>query len=308
MLKGIKIINYRSNRSLKIVFSKYVTTLCGESFHGKSNVLRALKWVSLNKPSGTRFISWGRKQAGVLLATDTHRIQRIRSKRANTYVLNGQPLKAFGNGVPDSVQSALRLSELNFQTQQEIPHGNGPLFWFALSSSEVSRRLNAVVNLDLIDRIQTAAQKKLRTAQTLEHEYERVVDEEKNQCKQLAYAKQMFRDWQPIHQLHNTIQKISQQQNELQEILTDAQNQKQKAVKMNKILVALRTEFAPLATLQETIIEIENECSSLCDAINKAQRIQATLRELQKRKEATEQKYKQKMKGRCPLCNQKQKK
>jgi len=305
MLKGIKISNHRSNHSLKIVFSKHVTTICGESFQGKSNALRALKWVALNKPTGTSFISWGHKQSSVLLATDKHRVRRIRSKSKNTYEIDGQELHAFGNGVPDSVQDALRLSELNFQTQQEIPHGSGPLFWFALSSGEVSRRLNAVVNLDLIDRIQANAQKKLRTTQTLEHEYERIVEEEKNQSEQLAYAKQMYHDWQPIYQLYEGIQRISKQRDELIELLTDVQNQKQKAAKMNKILSALQKDLIPLKTLRQTIIKTENRYDSLRILIQRAQHLQTIIRELQKRKETTEQKYKQKMKGRCPLCNRK---
>ncbi|MBW2632192.1 MAG: hypothetical protein JRC90_10655 [Deltaproteobacteria bacterium] len=305
MLKGIRIINHRSNHSLKLLFSKHVTTICGESFQGKSNVLRALKWIALNKPAGISFISWGHKESSVLLATDKHRVRRTRSKSKNTYELDKQELHAFGNSVPDSVQNALRLSDLNFQTQQEIPHGSGPLFWFALSSGEVSRRLNAVVNLDLIDRIQTNAQKKLRTAQTLEREYERIVEEERNQSEQLAYAKQMFHDWQSIHQLHTDIQRITQQRNELRKLFTDAQNQKQKAAKLNKILSALQKDFAQFETLRQTIIETENDRDSLRIMIQRTQRMQTMMCELNEQKETTEQRYKQKMKGRCPLCNRK---
>lgn len=305
MLKGIKISNHRSNRSLKIVFSKHITTICGESFQGKSNVIRALKWVALNKPAGTSFISWGRKESSVLLATDKHRVRRTRSKSKNTYELDTQKLHAFGNGVPDSIQNALRLSELNFQTQQEIPHGSGPLFWFALSSGEVSRRLNAVVNLDLIDRIQTNAQKKVRTAQTLEHEYERVVEEEKIQCKQLAYAKRMFQDWRPVYQQHTDIQKSLQQRDELKAILIDVEEQKQKALKMNKVLLAVQQSFIPIETLRQTIIEVENRCDSLRVVIQRAERLQTTIHELRKQKETAEHRYKRKMKGRCPLCNRK---
>jgi hypothetical protein len=54
-------------------------------------------------------------------------------------------LKAFGSKTPPEVQAALQLSDINFQSQMDAP------FWFALSPGELSKRLNEVVDLELID-------------------------------------------------------------------------------------------------------------------------------------------------------------
>jgi len=140
-------------RTLK--FSPTITTIQGPTDVGKSAVLRALRWVCLNDIGGDDFIREGAKLTTVTLRIDVGEkhagkehniatIKRIRG-RHNTYELEDIEFKAFGTGVPTEIAQLLNLSTLNFQGQLDAP------FWFSESAPEVSRQLNAVVDLSVID-------------------------------------------------------------------------------------------------------------------------------------------------------------
>ncbi len=152
MLEKLQIQNVGTNEKLDIELSPEVTTLIGKSFIGKSWILRALRLVALNKPAGTSFISWDTNKAKIRLAVDGRRIIRIRSKTTNTYRLSGKkkPYVAFGNNVPEDIAKILNLSNINFQAQHSTKENRIP-FWFCETAGEVSRQLNSIINLELID-------------------------------------------------------------------------------------------------------------------------------------------------------------
>jgi hypothetical protein len=63
----------------------------------------------------------------------------------NEYVLGGEEYRAFGVGVPDTIKEFLNLSDVNFQGQHD------PAFWLSDTAGQVSRNLNDIVNLGVID-------------------------------------------------------------------------------------------------------------------------------------------------------------
>jgi hypothetical protein len=85
-------------------------------------------------------------------------IGRGKGKLGNVYALSGRSFKSFGQGVPDPVVKVLQLSEINFQGQHDSP------FWFGESAPEVSRQLNRVIDLSVIDRSMARAAQFVRTA------------------------------------------------------------------------------------------------------------------------------------------------
>lgn len=148
MIKAIQVKKFRTHDNTVIKFDKGVTTFVGPSDTGKSNLLRAIRWVALNRPAGTNMIQWEQSDpAKVRILVDKKTISRTRSTSVNTYALDKQVFFAFGNNVPEPVEKFLNMDELNFQTQHDY------LFWFTLTPGEVARQLNKIVNLDLIDRV-----------------------------------------------------------------------------------------------------------------------------------------------------------
>ena len=137
-----------------------VTVFLGPSDAGKSSILRTIEWVMLNRPKGRAMVGrWGKAPYCLAALTlDGHTVTR-RVGKANTYRIDGgQPL--LPDGVPQAVADLCNVSDANFQNQQDGP------FWFSLTPGEVSKRLNAVVNLGLIDKSLAHAAAQVRQRKT----------------------------------------------------------------------------------------------------------------------------------------------
>lgn len=166
MLKSLKLYNFQTHRKRLIRFDPAITTIRGPTDVGKSAVLRALRWLALNDTAGDEFVSWGADEAvAIIEMMNSYRggsfdAKIVRRKgRENVYKLNGQIFKAFGAGkVPDVVAEVLALSEINFQRQHDKP------FWLDDPAGEVSRQLNKVIDLSVIDTAMSNAARMVRTA------------------------------------------------------------------------------------------------------------------------------------------------
>lgn len=148
MIKSLVLKNFQKHKKLKLLFSPGITSIVGRTDSGKSSVMRALRWVSLNV-NPRDFIRNGSKEAVVVLkvldSPDTPTLIVRRKGRSNVYKLNGKPFKAFGSKVPDRIGGVLNVSDINFQRQHD------PSFWLSSSGPEVSRQLNKVIDLSVID-------------------------------------------------------------------------------------------------------------------------------------------------------------
>jgi len=184
MLKCLLIQNFQKHEKLKIEFDERITTISGPSDAGKSSILRALKWVCLNNPQGEAFIRKGSKGTTVQLFVDDSKIGRKRSKSLNAYYLDNQEFKAFGQDVPDTISSILKMDEINFQGQQDAP------FWFSLSAGEVSRQLNSVIDLEILDHALSAIGKKVRHFQSITQISKERLKTFKTQKKELDWIRQ----------------------------------------------------------------------------------------------------------------------
>ena len=184
MIKNLNIKGFGANESKAIELSPHVTSITGRSYIGKSWIIRALRWVSLNKPAGDSFINWNCKEAKVKAEFDGERVTRIRSKSKNIYrsTLSKKPFVAFGNNVPEDLKALINLDEINFQTQ------HAPPFWFCETAGEVSRQLNAIINLTLIDKTLANIDSWLRIANADSRATTTRLADAKEQKKSLAYA------------------------------------------------------------------------------------------------------------------------
>jgi exonuclease SbcC len=121
-----------------------VNCIIGNSDAGKSAILRAIRWVLFNRPSGESFRSWWGGTTKATIFTNDQKITRIRGKQ-NGYFLNGKLLEAVRSDVPDEVSKALNMSEINIQRQHD------KVFLFSDSPGEVARHFNEIAHIDDID-------------------------------------------------------------------------------------------------------------------------------------------------------------
>lgn len=162
MIERIKIQNFQSHKSTEMSLSDRVNSIQGNSDCGKSAVMRALNWLMFN-PAGDYFISdWARKGKNISepceveVKVDGHTIVRKRSKDFNGYILDGQVFEATRNSVPPQILEVLQMNEVNVQKQLDPP------FLLSMSSGDVSRYVNNLVNLTKIDRWTTEVNSRTR--------------------------------------------------------------------------------------------------------------------------------------------------
>lgn len=147
MLESLTLRNFQKWGSLHIEFDPNLTVLWGSSNSGKSTVLRALEWLCLNSFRGDWYIRRNCKSTSVSLTVDKQNIVRYRGPEGNGYRFDGQVYEALYGTVPESIANILQVGDYSFSGQFDSP------LWLLLSKAEVSRQLNSIVNLDLIDRV-----------------------------------------------------------------------------------------------------------------------------------------------------------
>lgn len=157
----IELQDYARHESLTVDFHPRLTTIVGLTDAGKSALLSCLRWICLNIPAGVSMIRRGSKGADCRAVIDGHTIRRRRmTDGSNEYLVDdGAALVAFGTGVPDQVEKLTHVDLINFVGQKE------PDFWFSLPPAEVSRQLNAVVDLGVIDSANEKISKRIWQAQ-----------------------------------------------------------------------------------------------------------------------------------------------
>ena len=145
MLERIQIQDFQRHEKLRIKLDPKITTIVGPSDSGKSSILRAIRWVFLNRPRGNGFIREGQSSTSVSLWVDDRKVKRIRSKTKNQYKLDDATMNAVATTVPEPIADFLNVDDVNFHLQHESP------FWFGLSPGEVAKRINSIVDLELVD-------------------------------------------------------------------------------------------------------------------------------------------------------------
>ena len=158
--KLVKLVlkNFRVHAAKTLEFTPGVNVLVGDNDKGKSTVLKAIRWVTFNRPVGNSMVRWGKKECSVSISTEKHEVSRFKGGENGYQVDGGEPSRAVGTEVPKEVQDALRLDSVNFQAQIDPP------FWLSLSAPEVAQEMNRIIDLSIIDRSMTNAAGKLRDA------------------------------------------------------------------------------------------------------------------------------------------------
>jgi hypothetical protein len=160
VLESLLIQNFQIHKKIRVKLSPSVTTFIGRTDSGKSAIIRAFRLLVLNDFDKS-FHRHGTDRIVCSLTVDGHRIKRIKGERKNTYSLDGKTFHAFGQGkVPEQIENILNIGEENFQDQDD-PH-----FWFSDTAGQVSKKLNAIVNLEVIDSTLANLQSELRRAKS----------------------------------------------------------------------------------------------------------------------------------------------
>lgn len=289
MLTNLQIRNFRHNERVNVKLAR-ITIFRGPSGSGKSSLIGALKWTVFNQPSGTDFIHWDHNFAAIRLGIDKkHVIIRKRSKTENYYKLNGCKYEAFGTGVPSPVTSVLNMSPLNFQRQHAGP------FWFRETAGEVSRQLNAIVNLDLIDTTLANLGKEQRRVNYQVKDIQQRIEEAKQDKAQLRYIIDLDKQLTELENLQENYQVNMSEIETLADLIKQA---KEYQIAANRFM----PDIKPLMDMYEKWEGRNERCEALSSLLEHAQDCAGAMKELGGCIIEGGKKLKQILGKQCPLC------
>lgn len=171
LLTKLVIRNFQRNKKLVLRFEPGINCIVGDNGAGKSSVVRALRWLTLNTPKGVGFIHHDAEEAKVKGWFDGKLVARIRGKRTNAYQLDNEEYVAFGDSVPLPIQRATGMQSVHFQGQLD------PLFWVSLKPTALSEEIRQMVDLSLFARCIDYLKQEARQATSEIKAHEIIIDE-----------------------------------------------------------------------------------------------------------------------------------
>ena len=162
MIRSIHISNFQSHKESHLDFDNGINVIVGSSNDGKTAILRALNWSLNNRPSGLSLLSyWDRDKKGdpikgmsCGIVLDDSEIWRVRNSKFNGYTDGvSNTFEAIKTDVPEEISKLFNMSEVNLQKQFDTP------FLLSESAAEVARSFNKIINLDIIDKVLSGAER-----------------------------------------------------------------------------------------------------------------------------------------------------
>lgn len=346
MIESVKIKNFQSHKNTSLEFHKGVNVIVGDSDQGKTAILRALRFAIWNQPLGDRFRSrWGGDTI-VEIATNGNTITRIKTDNQNEYVLNDEiTFKALRTGVPDEIQSALNLSDINTQYQLD---GH---YLLSRTPGEVAAHFNKVAKLESIDisrkNIQSDLKKsvmeydikkksltdkieeleKYKYLEKAEIELENIelLEKERNTlANSISFLKKTLTRVYEIKQEIRENKKYVLKEKQVDKILSLIQKRKEKTIEFNKLKAILEhwksasqdindsTEFVKLENQVNQILELyklykqkKADVSNLVQKLTNYTIKQKQIKETQGKLAELEELWHTNFPNVCPLCGNK---
>lgn len=295
MLEKLVIKHFQCHSFFTLEFDPHLTVICGPSDRGKSAILRALRYICTNQPRGNAFIRSGEKSTELKLVVDGRKITREKGE-INSYSLDRKEFHAFGSSVPEEIEKLLNLSEINFQTQLEAP------FWFLKTPGEVSKELNSIVDLQLIDKVLTHLASKVRHTKSVVSVSQERLQKAREEKKSLEWVVEADKELARL----STVQK-------------DIALKRTKLALLGTVLSQATTLASNLQSAQERILEASRTVQAGEMVTAQANRVQSLDRlleeegEVWQRLQNTQKAIKEKQEEleklvgeKCPLCGRSQ--
>ena len=243
MIHSLKISNFQSHEKTSLDFSSGVNIIVGSSDSGKTAIIRAIRWLSRNRPSGDSIrSSWG-GDTQVLLETEAAIVRRFKGKE-DRYELKLQGgrdtvFKAFHTNVPQEITALLNLNEINLQHQFDSS------FLISNTPGEVAQHFNKVARLDKID---TGLQNVQRAIRELEQTT-------KFKTVELQKHEEQLKEF-------DHLEKFEAEVEVLEELDKQYTNAIQREVKLKKLIDQVKEtereilEYTPLLSLEGQVTEL----------------------------------------------------
>lgn len=168
-LKKINLKNFQSHKDTNIELDKGLNIIVGPSDTGKTAIIRGIKWVLYNEPSGDYFIREGETEASVTLEfSNGVKVKRLRTRSKNAYILyntEGEEIvfEGFGTKVPQEIIDFISINKIPLDSSESNSINLGEQLEGAfLLSEKGSTRASAIGRLIGVNIIDDALKETLR--------------------------------------------------------------------------------------------------------------------------------------------------
>ena len=279
MIKSLTIKNFQSHLDTTLELSDGVNVIVGPTDSGKTSIIRTVRKIVWNRPSGDAFRSnWG-GEVHIEIVTDTDIIEWFTSSNGQVYRLNKNTVfKAVGTNVPEEIQKALNINEINLQQQLDQP------FLLTSTPGEVAQHFNRIAKLDQIDTALRNVNKWIRSITSEKEFNEQELENQKESLKEFDHldkfeaevevleemAKQRDRALNSYHTIKRMLDQIKNIDSDIaleQEMLAD-ENLIDETLDM--IYKRDGLEDGPIATINElieTAESVEDDIISMQDKL-----------------------------------------
>lgn len=250
MFNAIEIKNFQSHKHTRLELSPGVNVIIGPSDSGKTAIIRALRWVIWNRPSGDSIRSWWGGNTEVKIMLPSSIVSRIKGKE-NLYTLGSLEFKAVGKEVPEEVQKEINFGDINLQQQLDRP------FLLADSAGEVAQHFNKMAQLDAIDRGMHNIKKWI-------HDTESEFKAKRGQLKDLLNELKTYDYLDRMEDNIETIESLEKKKRDLKQTASTARRliieytETKKELKTHTKILDMEDEVGTLLTLQEQLKQLNN--------------------------------------------------
>lgn len=261
MIQSLAIHNFQSHRDTTLDLVPGINIMVGQSDSGKSSILRALRWLLWNRPSGDAIRShWG-GDTSVYAEINEHQVSKVRTDHNNLYYLDGDSFTAFGADVPEEIQQACNITDVNFQSQLERP------FLLDSTPGQVAAYLNSIADLSVIDSSMKNVQRWITGLKTDLSKHRANRDEYAEGLKAFAHLPEMEKDIRAAEQLNKELAEEQQDHIDLFHLHDSIGQTNQKIERFQPILALEKRVDAALETITK-IKEGKQNCIDLFETIS----------------------------------------
>jgi len=249
VIRSLKVSNFQAHKDSEINFTPGLNVLVGKSDSGKSSILRCLSFLQEGKPTGFSFASHWLGHGGKVEARidyDDGYVYRSKSKSSNEWDCNGTILKATGQGVPEEVAQLANWSEVNRCGQHDS------MFLIEDSNGQVAKRLNELVNLDIIDRSIGNASKDVKQNKAS-------IDSKQEQIRSIDEQLEQFKDLKKTNKEFELLKELECQYIKLDDFYLDLKNSLKTLSELESKMSKFNGVDEALSEVDQLLIEIEEK-------------------------------------------------
>lgn len=293
MLEHLVVKGFQKHKSITIDFDEKVTLITGDSDAGKSSLIRALRWICTNKLRSKNWLNNKSKYAEVAVTVDGVTVKRRKGQGKNAYKIdNGEPFRAVREEVPVKVSEALQITDLNFTSQHATP------LWFSLTPGQVSKELNQIVNLEIIDKTLTNIASRVRKVKAEEEVTIERLREAKRKSEELSWVEEADIKLKEIEVLENIYQRKLIEVERLEKIISDGD----RVVKIKKEAHYTYQALEKIVNTYSVYLEHLKRVEGLSNILLNIKEVMRSIKESKQRVIEIEKELEQKTGGVCPIC------